>query len=236
VSRVPFGALRRGLAALAIVYGFAAVAARPWMERWGSTNEERARPLPGDDLVSDAEQQTHAISIDAPPEDVWPWLVQMGQGRAGFYSHDRMERLVGADIRNADEIHPEWQALAPGDLVRTYRPLPRFEPLGWFVAAVQPRHTLVVHEPKRHGIITSSWAFVLEPDGRRTRLLSRWRFRRRGVAHTVFKWLLFDPPHFVMETGVLQGLKARVEAARERVGDSTGVGDRPLEKLVGRVR
>ena len=126
-------------------------------------------------------------------------------------SHDRLERLVGADIRNADEIRPEWQHLAVGDLVRTYRPIPRFEPLGWIVAAIEPPRTLVVHEPKRAGIINSSWAFVLQPEGGCTRLLSRWRFRRRGAAHTAFKWLVFDPAHFIMETGVLHGLKARAE-------------------------
>jgi hypothetical protein len=194
-------------------YALSAVAARPWIDRWGSTAEERALTLAGDELVPDAEQQTHAITIEATPEAVWPWLVQMGQGRAGFYSHDRLERLVGADIRNADEIHPEWQHLAVGDLVRTYRPIPRFEPLGWLVAIIEPPRLLVVHEPERAGIINSSWALVLEREGEgeRTRLLSRWRFRRRGAAHTAFKWLVFDPAHFIMETGVLHGLKTRVE-------------------------
>lgn len=202
--------VRGGLYAVG-AYALSAVAARPWMDRWGSIAKERALPLAGDDLVPNAVQQTHAITIDAPPEAVWPWLVQIGQGRAGFYSHDRLERLVGADIRNADEIHPEWQHLAVGDLVRTYRRIPRFEPLGWIVATIDQPRLLVVHEPKRSGVINSSWAFVLERDGRRTRLLSRWRFRRRGTAHTVFKWLVFDPAHFIMETGVLYGLKTRVE-------------------------
>jgi hypothetical protein len=64
------------------------------------------------------------------------------------YSHDRLERLVGADIRNADEIHPEWLGLAVGDLVRTYRPVPRFEPLGWIVAAIEPERVLIDHEPE----------------------------------------------------------------------------------------
>jgi hypothetical protein len=170
----------------ACAYALSALAARPWMERWGSTAEERRLPLAGDELVPDAEQQTHAITIDAPPEAVWPWLVQMGQGRAGFYSHDWLERLACADIRNADEIHPEWQHLAGGDLVRTYRPMPRLEPLGWIAATVEAARLLVVHEPERSGIINSSWAFVLERDGERTRLLSRWRFRRRGAAHTAW--------------------------------------------------
>lgn len=206
-------------------YTALAMGARPWMDRWGSTADERARRLPGDDLVPEAEQQTHAITIGAPPEAVWPWLVQMGQGRAGFYSHDRLERLVGAAIRNADAINPEWQHLATGDLVRTYRPLPRFEPLGWFVAVVERPRTLVVHEPERDGIINSSWALVLEPTGRGTRLLSRWRFRRRGFGHAAFKRLLFDPAHFVMGTGVLNGLKKRAEQA----GPSLEAGHNQLE-------
>jgi hypothetical protein len=197
--------------ALGGAYPLGAVAVRPWMDRWGLTADERSRPLPVDELVPAAEQQTHAITIDAPAPAVWPWLVQMGQGRGGFYSHDRLERLVGADIRNAEEIHPEWQDLAVGDLVRTYRPLPRFEPLGWIVAAIESGRVFVVHEPERAGVINSSWAFVLEEDASGTRLLSRWRFRRRGLTHYVFKWLVFDPVHVVMETGVLRGLKRRVE-------------------------
>ena len=62
----------------------AALLAQPWMDRWGSTEDERARPLPGDDFVLDAEQHTHAVTIDAPAQNLWPWLVQMGQGRGGF--------------------------------------------------------------------------------------------------------------------------------------------------------
>jgi hypothetical protein len=203
--------IARLIIALGSAYAVGAVAARPWMDSWGSKADERARPLPGDDLVPDAEQQTHAITIDASTAAVWPWLLQMGQGRGGFYSHDRLERLVGADIRNADEIHPEWQDLAVGELMRTYRPVPRFEPLGWIVSAIEPERVLVVREPQRGDVINSSWSFVLEDDAGRTRLLSRWRFRRRGVAHVVFKWLVFDPAHFVMETGVLRGLKGRAE-------------------------
>jgi hypothetical protein len=135
----------------------------------------------------------------------------MGQGGAGFYSHDRLERLAGSAIRNADRIHPEWQTLAVGDLMRTYRPLPRFEPLGWLVAVLEAGRELVVHEPQRNGVINSSWALVVEPLGDRTRLLSRWRFRRRGIADALFRRLVFDPLHFVMEIGVLRGVKVRAE-------------------------
>ena len=88
--------------------------------------------------------------------------------------------------------------------------MPRFEPLGWLVAIVEPPRAWVVHEPRREGVINSSWTLVLDREGRQTRLLlSRWRFRRRGVAHTAFKRLVFDPIHLVMETGVLKGVKAR---------------------------
>ena len=228
----------RGALFVSGAYVLSAVAARPWMDRWGSTADERALPLAGDELVADAEQQTHAITIDAPPEAVWPWLVQIGQGRAGFYSHDRLERLVGADIRNADEIRPEWQQLAVGDLVRTYRPIPRFEPLGWIVAAVEPPRTLVVQEPERAGIINSSWALGLQPEGGRTRLLSRWRFRRRGAAHTAFKWLVFDPAHFIMETGVLHGLKTRAERQAPLIPptDVATLASAPLHRGAGRSR
>jgi hypothetical protein len=116
--------------------------------------------------------------------------------------------------------------------VRTYRPIPRFEPLGWLVGIIDPPRLLVVHEPQRAGVINSSWAFVLERDGERTRLLSRWRFRRRGAAHTAFKWLIFDPAHFIMESGVLRGLKARVErqAALKRPNPGSCLNSlRPLE-------
>jgi hypothetical protein len=111
--------------------------------------------------------------------------------------------------------------------MRTYRPLPRFEPLGWFVAVVDAKRALVVHEPKRNGVINSSWALTLVelPDAR-TRLLSRWRFRRGG--HALFKRLVFDPAHFVMKTGVLHGLKPRAERAAARASDVT-VDDVPLE-------
>ncbi len=202
----------RSLTAATALYGAGAVLLRPWMRAWGSTAGERAVALPGDGLVSEANQQTHAVTMSGTAAAVWPWLVQIGQGRAGFYSHDRLERLVGARITNAEEIHPEWQDLAVGDLVRTYRPWPRFEPLGWFVAEIDPERALVLHEPARNGVINSSWSLTLGEQGGQTRVLSRWRFRRRR-GRALFAALVFDPMHFVMETGMLRGLKRRAERA-----------------------
>jgi hypothetical protein len=184
---------------------------RPWMMRWGSTHDERSRALPGDEIVRAASRVTRAITIEAPPGAVWPWLVQMGQDRAGFYSHDRLERFFGAGIHNADGLVPEWQQLDVGDLVRTYRVVPRFEPLGWFVAALEPERLLILREKERDGVVNSAWTLLLEPiPGGRTRLLSRWNERIRWP-ELPFRLCMYEPAHFIMETGVLHGLKKRAE-------------------------
>ena len=95
------------------------VRARQWFTSWGAEPEEIDASLPGDELMADPTMiVTRAITIDAPPEAVWPWLVQMGQGRGGFYSYDWLENLFGLDIHNADRLEPEWQALAVGDQLR----------------------------------------------------------------------------------------------------------------------
>jgi hypothetical protein len=141
----------------------------------------------------------------------------MGQDRAGFYSHDRLERLAGAGIHNADRIHPEWQALRVGDLMRTYCPVQRFEPLGSWVIALEPERLLVL----RSNAGDWSWTLHLEAleDGR-TRLLSRERARADGLKR-LFRLLCFEPVHFVMETGALHGIRDRAEAIRSfRAPDS----------------
>jgi proline iminopeptidase len=68
---------------------------RPRLRGWGATDHERREPLPGDDLVHGRYQSTHAITIDTPPAQVWPWIVQLGYGRGGWYSYDRLEQAVG---------------------------------------------------------------------------------------------------------------------------------------------
>jgi len=88
----------------------------PWMANWGSTEAEQQMALPGDELIPHLNgKSTLAITINASPDVVWQWLVQVGQNRAGFYSYTWLANLIGADIHNADEIHPEWQNLGVGD-------------------------------------------------------------------------------------------------------------------------
>src|SRR6266566_6970266 len=104
------------IAVFAVVCSLFVAVLHPWLMNWGSTPDEQAMVLPGDTADSSA-YLTRAITIDAPPAAVWPWLVQIGQDRAGFYSNDYLENLTGANIHNADVIRPEWQVRAVGDKI-----------------------------------------------------------------------------------------------------------------------
>ena len=98
----------------AVLCGLFLAVWHPWLMNWGATRDEQAMVLPGDTETPSA-YLTRAITIDAPPAVVWPWLMQIGQDRAGFYSNDYLENLTGANIHNADVIRPEWQVRAVGD-------------------------------------------------------------------------------------------------------------------------
>jgi hypothetical protein len=170
--------------------------ARPWLRRWGATPEKLEKPLPGDEMVPrPALQSTRAVTIDAPVQEVWPWLAQIGQDRAGFYSYAWLENLAGCGIHNADRVHPEWQHRSPGDQILLHpshgQPVTRFEPF--------------------RSLALEGWgAFVLEPlPGDRTRLIVRSRVAR-GPGHVAYA-LLVELPHFVMERKMLLGLKRRAE-------------------------
>jgi hypothetical protein len=194
---------------LASVAGFAAVWAvfviglHPWLMNWGATPEERAMVLPGDSAPAET-YFTRAITIDAPTSAVWPWLLAIGQDRAGFLSNDYLENLTGADIHNADALRPEWQQRALGDRVPMGSP--------WQQAAGGDATLTTIHllEPER-AIADTPGRFVLLPvDTSRTRLLLRESLDdpiRAGAA-----WILWDPMHFVMEQRMLQGIKERAEA------------------------
>jgi hypothetical protein len=98
-------------AILALSYISAVVVLRPWQRDWGSTTEERSTPLPGDAFAGDRERAgDRAIAIDVPADRVWPWLLQLGEDRGGFYSYAKLENLFGLHIVNAESIEPEWQS------------------------------------------------------------------------------------------------------------------------------
>jgi hypothetical protein len=175
----------------------------PWLMNWGSTRDEQAMVLPGD-AEAPNRYLTRAITIDAPPAAVWPWLLQIGQDRAGFYSNDYLENLTGANIHNADVIRPEWQVRAVGDKVRMTTP--EQTAIGGDATLL----TVRILEPERVYADVPG-RFVLQPVGdRATRLLLREKLdipERSGAM-----WLIWDPMHFVMEQRMLQGIKERAEA------------------------
>ncbi|MGB8021401.1 MAG: SRPBCC family protein [Candidatus Nanopelagicales bacterium] len=194
----------------------AAPIARTRYNRWGATDQELASPMPGDELVAAPKLgYTRAITIEAPPERVWPWLVQIGQGRGGLYSFDGLENLVGCDIHSSEEILPECQELHPGDLIRLGRPgYPCFR-----VHSVSPPNTLVLvaADPKPPhdaatddspaGIATWQWELRPAPDGRSTRLLVRQRLAYPRSMRLM--WHLVEPIAYVMEREMLHGIRDR---------------------------
>ena len=201
-----------GIAAL--VYGSMVLAAHPVIMRWGTTPVERGMTLPGDDVLpADALYRIdHGITIHAPANAVWPWLVQLGQDRGGFYSYDWLERAIGDRIRNADRIDPAWQHRAVGDTIfATQRDYfgGRFGALGWQVTTLEPNRVIGL----------ANWGnFVLTPvDSTTTRLI----VRTRGSSHvtwiafvlTPFNVFVFEPAHFIMERGMLRGIRDRAERA-----------------------
>lgn len=200
-----------GLGALAAAYIFGV---RPWHLRWGANDEELAAWLPGDEIKPDADLQvTHAITIEAPPEEVWKWLVQIGQDRGGFYSYDWLENLVGLDIHNADEIKPEWQELRVGDFVRGAREGwmgGKFDDTaGWYVVGLEPNRHLILRDEIDHG----SWVFILRPlNEHQTRLIVRVR-GERGETFTkkLYSYGLLEPAHFLMERKMMLTLKEKAE-------------------------
>ena len=195
---------------MAVIGGAGALAAyvlliRPWHLKWGATEEELKMPLPGDELVKHPKlNATHAITINAPVAEVWPWLVQVGQKRGGFYSYTWLENLVGCEMSNADQIVPEWQDLKVGDEV-------------WLHPKAPPLKVLAM-ELGRAIVLENSWTFVLHPiDDHTTRLIIRGRGDfNPDLKNALLNFILwrgvFEPAHFIMERKMMLGIKERAEA------------------------
>lgn len=204
--------MRRALATGAVVAGLVAVPfVRTRLLRAGATVDEVGATLPGDELLVDADLvATRAITIDAPTECVWPWVVQIGQGRGGFYSYDMLENLAGSEIHSATTVVPDWQHVRVGDVVRLH------PQLALEVAGVEPTHAFVIRSADSTPSTSPppydfTWAFVLDPihDGG-TRLVVRERYR-----YITSKAALVAEPvavaSFVMTQRMLRGIKARAE-------------------------
>lgn len=150
-----------------------------WMNRWGASVEEIYEVLPGDELIEEpAGQATMAVTVQAPPERIWPWLIQVGQDRGGMYSYDWLEQAIGLDIQSAEEIREEWQQLSSGDRVQVvppgWGPLPNG--YAFKVAQVDPPNTLVLRQGPPEDPWDGVWTFAIRSAGPGTsRLISRTR-------------------------------------------------------------
>ena len=215
----PLGA--RIAAFLIASLGVYALLVRPRLVRWGATIDEVAEPYPGAEIIPGGERSsaTMAVTIDAPPANVWPYLAQMGCRRAGWYSWDHLDNW---GLPSAKHIHPEWQAISLGD----HLPGVPDGSQWWEVAALEPerflglRMSLDLHgrpfDPKgtRPRFYTDSlWGFLLtEMPGRRTRLVvgGYWAFEPRWL-QPVATVLLYEWTHWIMQTRQFANLKRLAE-------------------------
>jgi hypothetical protein len=200
--------------------------------RSGVTDAEVVADLPGDDLVHDPMwQSTRAITIDAQPVHVWPWVVQMGfpSHRAGWYTPYWLDHLTfGIKESSAEEIRPELQQLAVGDQV----PDSDDWSVYFTVASIDPPHALVLRstghviEPIR--TVDFSWAFVLrDVPGGKTRLFIRARTNYTPLWAVVFTEFVIGPADYLNAGGMLRGIRRRVERpSRQRAKAALGCGGR----------
>jgi hypothetical protein len=204
-----------------MVYAAVVLATRPVYLHWGTTAAERASSLPGDDIVPLAKYRLdHGITIRAPASAIWPWLMQLGQDRAGFYSYDWLERAFGVDVHNAGTLDPAWADREVGDFVRATQP----DYLGGvFGDSLGWRITRLEHERLMY---LDKWgAFVLVPvDGHTTRLIVRTRGAGEPSLLSVVlgpvNVFLFEPAHFIMQRGMLRGIRDRAERAAPSLAQS----------------
>lgn len=204
IGQIVFGAFT--------IYTAVVIAGRYSTLIWGTTPYERTIPFPGDPPNDEPHYRIdHAVTIEAPADSVWMWLAQLGQDRAGFYSYDWLERAAGDDIHNVDSIVPSWQERNAGDLVRAVQPDYLGGILGdapgWEVTEIVPGRAMVLE----------GWgAFVLRPLGENR---TRMHVRTRGPGAPTLKMiplapvslLVLEPAHFIMERGMLLGIKHRAE-------------------------
>lgn len=200
------------LAGIALAAAFAK-RVRPWYSHWGATDAELMREMPLDERVPHPRlNTTRAITIEAPPEAIWPWLVQMGDPpRAGYYSFTWIERMAGLKIANRDEILPQFQTVHVGQTLDRNGTM--------VVQAVDPGRSLVLGPPPSVEQVKATWAFALYPiDSRSTRLVTRvrsdWAYDEMIRSTPIYTWpvyLLIEPGAFIMEWKMFHEIKRLAE-------------------------
>ncbi len=193
------------LGVIAIVV-IAVVLLTPWMDRWGATADETNATFTGDELLPrPAQVVNRAITIRATPDQIYPWLIQLGADKGGMYSYTWFEGLLNCPQVNADRIHQEWQGLRVGDQVKMCPG--KFGPVPYTVALLKP-FSAVVMGHQENGVWVDLWQFMIQPlpDGT-SRLLLRTRTNMTGGF-----WSIIHPGVFIMERGMLRGIRDRAEA------------------------
>lgn len=190
---------------------------RPWHLHWGTTHLDVIARLPGDTISPRSSAQvTHAVNINAPPEAVWPWIVQIGQDRGGFYSYALLENLIGCDMHNTKRIVPEWQERAVGDTVWFGTPKRFKGQARMIVAFAEPNRDLALSTPadwKRRQAgdegLEGSWELALQPKGgNTTRLIARMRAEAYpSLGKRLVNFFFWEPAHFIMERKMLLTIK-----------------------------
>jgi hypothetical protein len=214
--------------ALAAAAAFAAAAGaavywlgvRPWHLRWGATDDELGQAWPGDDLVhAPRSRAVRALTVDVRPEDVWPWVMQVGRERGGFYSYTWLENLIGADIHNVDHLMPGLTDRAPGDTV-WMGPADKFDGMARMVVArVIPNRAMVLVSPPdvaravRDGVAETVWSFILRPGLNDT---TRFVMLSASSRSRMLDLLFWEPAHFVMERKMMLTIKGLAERSRSR--------------------
>jgi hypothetical protein len=197
-------------------------ALREWHLRWGATGAELSTVAPGDKLLADARPgATHAVTIHAAPEKIWPWLMQIGQDRGGFYSYTPLENLIGCEMPKVERIVPQWPARKVGDTVWFATPK-HYDGQAKMIAAVvdRDRAFVMVSAPDWQRIQAGqlgqqgSWGFMLEPAGNgETRLIARGRGAfDQTLRVRVTNLLFWEPAHFIMERKMLLTIKRLAES------------------------
>jgi hypothetical protein len=176
---------------------------RPWHTRWGATKAETRAAMPGDECFPRAGfQATRAITIDAPPSDVWPWLLQVGYGRAGFYSYDLLD---GLGRPSEERVVPELQAVRLGDWVPMSPTVN--DKTAFKVDSLEPCSWMLWRKPD------STWAWQLKASTGGTRLITRVRvvYPWRKPLAAVLSVFLMEFGDFAMMRRMLKGIKRRAE-------------------------
>ncbi|MFI6225113.1 SRPBCC family protein [Nocardia salmonicida] len=190
------------VAGLALGYS---VLLRKRIANWGATRDEAERTMPGDELLANPDiRTTRAITVAADPAAIWPWLVQIGPGRGGAYTYDWIENLLGLDMHSADEILPEFQHPALGDVIALGTNGPRMR-----IGVLEADRSLVFGSEDGNWV----WSFHLYPEPAGTRLISRNLISLTGASppSRLFTRLVGEPGSLIMERKMLSGIRTRAE-------------------------